>query len=121
MMERWELQGNLQQFTGTEQYHYSPMYTWLVYTDGAKYFFEKGGTHGAYWLLDLVGSLCSRLRKQQEFMTLDVVSRNGEFKIKITDGDEKELLQREGGRTDLQEGTWRFFMRNGVLMLPSEY
>jgi hypothetical protein len=121
MMERWELQGNLQQFIGTEKYHYSPMYTWLVYTDGAKYFFENGGSNGAYWLLDTIGALCSRLRKQQEFMALEVVSRNGGFKIKVTDGNEKELLQRDGGSTDLQEGNWRFFMQNGVLMLPSEY
>lgn len=121
MMNGWELQSNLQQFIGTEKYHYSPLYTWLVYTDGAKYFFEKGGEQGAYWVLDLIGSVCRNLRKQHEFMTVNVESRNGSFKLNITDGNEKDLLKHSGGSTDLQEGTWRFFMQNGVLMLTSEY
>lgn len=122
MKDAYQLQRDLQQFIGTERYYYADRYNWLAYTDGVKYFFEKAGSHGAYWLLDWFGGFLKDLRKKNEFMTIDVTVKNDHtFKFKVTDGNEKQLLERGDSFTDLPAGIWRFYCQNGVLMLTSEY
>lgn len=122
MLTTSELKSELAQFIGTEQYHYSPFFAWLTYTDGVKHFLEKGGTHGSYWFMDWCGNYLKGLRKQHAFMTIDLIANDdSEFKIRVTDGNDHDLMIKTGSYTDLQHGTWKFFMQNGVLMLPSEY
>lgn len=118
-----ELRMQLAQFIGTEHYHYTERYNWLVYTDGVKYFFEKAGGNGAYWLVEWFGQYLRTLRKQHSFLVIELIVQDDSstFKFRVTDGNENELLNRNGDYTDLQKGYWKFFMQNGVLMLPSEY
>lgn len=68
-----ELQQNLNQFTGTFEYHRH----WtrrLLFTDGVQYLAENAG---AYWLIDLIASHQPRCRKDAmlssiQFWTLRV-------------------------------------------------
>ena len=122
MLSPSQLRSELSQFIGTEHYHYVPGYTWLVYTDGVKHFFEKGGERGAYWLVEWFGSFLKSLRKHNSFMDIYItVDSDNVFTMRVTDGNDNELFARKGSHTDLQYGQWKFFMQNGVVMLPSEY
>ena len=123
MLASHELQGKLNQFIGTEHYHYTDRYNWLVYTDGVKFFLDKAGRDGAYWLVEWFGSFLRNLRKQHSFMVIELVVSydDSTFKFLVTDGNENELFKRNGDYTDMQKGYWKFFMQNGVLMLPTEY
>lgn len=116
-----ELQSSLTQFIGTEQYHFNPLYPWLKYTDGAKYFAEKAGG-GAYWFLDIIGTEFQPMTRRSSFLTIDLlVNDSGNADIFVTDGNDRQLLKKRIGWTDCPIGTWRFFLQNHVLMLTSEY
>jgi hypothetical protein len=63
---------DLRQFTGCDldQFSRHPIFKPIIYTLGAKYVFEKGGRHGAYWLLDHIASI---LLTKKEFRDQDMV------------------------------------------------
>jgi hypothetical protein len=73
--EKNELKANLNQFTGTEQYHrWSSLFRNHVLTDGAKYLAEKAG---AYWLMDAIASyhrtcMKDEMLQEMQFWTLTV-------------------------------------------------
>jgi hypothetical protein len=108
----------LAQFIGTEQYHFNPLYRWMKYTDGVKYFAEKAG---AYWLLDIIGTEMQEIARRELFISIDFTVREGTGLIVADDGDGGVLYERVIGWTDCPEGTWKFFLCNSVLMLRSEY
>jgi hypothetical protein len=112
------LESDLRQFTGTEQYHFNPFYRWMQYTDGVKYFAEKAG---AYWFLDIIGTELLALTKNEEFMAIDLIVRDGKFQILVTDGNDTVLKKKTGNFTDCPTGVYRFFLTNNVLMVTSEY
>lgn len=118
MTEAIKLTDELRQFTGTEVYHFNPFYRWMQYTDGVKYFAEKAG---AYWFLDIIGTELLALTRNEEFMTIDLIVRDGKFQILVTDGNDTVLKKKTGNFTDCPEGVYRFFLTNNVLMLTSEY
>ena len=121
MNDTIDLQSSLGQFIGTEQYHFNPLYRWLRYTDGVKYFAENAGG-GAYWFLDIIGTELVSLARSQDFLTVDLkVHANESCDIVVTDGNDNELWRRLIGWTDCPVGDWRFFLQNNVLMLTSEY
>lgn len=120
-MDGYQLRKELAQFTGTEQYHYTRGFAWLAYTDGVRYLCQKGGDDGCYWLLDWIGSNLRNLRKQHEFFQIVVQSIDEVCSIVVTDGNDTELQKQAGFYTDLPQGQYKLFMRNGVLMLPNEY
>lgn len=116
-----DLQSNLSQFIGTEQYHFNPLYRWLKYTDGVKYFAENAGG-GAYWFLDIVGTELRELANFRGFLVIELlVNDSGNADIFVTDGDDSQLLKRHIGWSDCPPGNWRFFLQGDVLMLTSEY
>ena len=73
--QKIELQANLNQFTGTQEYHrWSSLFKNHVLTDGAKYLAEKAG---AYWLMDAIASYHRTCMKDEmlqgiQFWTLTV-------------------------------------------------
>lgn len=113
---------NLAQFTGTEQYHFNPLYRWLRYTDGVKYFCQHAGG-GAYWFLDIMGTEMRKLSDAEPFVISIKLSVKEDNACKITadDGDGKILWFRNISYTDCPAGEYRFFLCNQVLMLASEY
>lgn len=117
-MTETTLEQELRQFTGTQQYYFNPFYKWMQYTDGVKHFAEKAG---AYWFLDIIGTELLQLTKTEDFMTIDLIVRDGKFQILVTDGNDTVLKKKTGNFTDCPEGVYRFFLTNNVLMINSEY
>jgi len=114
------LSADLKMFTGTEQWFRHPLSSNLLYTDGVKFFAEHCGG-GAYWFLDILATELADLQETEEFMsiTLDVVDSSA--KITADDGNGNVLYTKNIDFTDAEEGTWKFFFTNNVLLLPSEY
>ena len=114
-------------FTGSLN-HYShklPMTPELRLTDGTKAFAEK---MGAYWLMDFVATEFLPLLSEEDyiiFITVTVDDNNGAV-IVGTDGDKGDgpvtLHTRNVEYTDLPtSSSFKFYLQDGVLMLPSEY
>lgn len=116
--ETQNLVAELRNFTGTEQYYVNPLYRWMKYTDGVKYFATKAG---AYWFLDVVGTELRDLASKEEFMTVDFIVRDGKGDILVTDGNDTVLWKRKTIVTDCPTGTYRFFLQHNVFMINSEY
>lgn len=74
-----DLRNSLHGFIGGsgEWHTYSPLFSWALLTDGAKYLAENAGG-GAYWLMDLICSHQPEIRKRHperyffQVWTLDV-------------------------------------------------
>ena len=114
------LSADLKMFTGTEQWFRHPLSSNFLYTDGVKFFAEHCGG-GAYWFLDILATELADLQETENFMsiTLDVVDSSA--KITADDGNGNVLWTRNIDFTDAEKGTWKFFLTNNVLLLPSEY
>jgi hypothetical protein len=109
----------LSQFTGTESYHRTFMFTpELVHTDGVQYFAD---TAGCYWFLDIVATEIYPLLRQHPFLSIKFVCGGGQGAISIEDGDCNILKVRRIDHTDCPEGEYEFFLTDNVLMLTSEY
>lgn len=110
---------NLSQFTGTEAYHRTFMFTpKLVHTDGVQYFAE---TAGCFWLLDIIATEVYPLTKKEPFLSIKLIVANGAAQINVEDGDCEPLFVKKIAHTDCPEGTYEFFLTDNVLMLTSEY
>lgn len=60
--------GTLANFYGTSSWHkWSMLFPNMLLTDGAKYVADNGGEHGAYWLMDAIGSHQETLIKRPAF------------------------------------------------------
>ena len=118
MTEESNLVAELRNFTGTEHYFVNPMYRWMQYTDGVKYFANKAG---AYWFLDMVGTELHDLARKEHFMTVDLIVRDGKSEILVTDGNDVVLWKRKDIYTDCPTGTYRFYLQHNVFMITSEY
>ena len=114
------LSADLQMFMGTEQWFRHPLSSNFKYTDGVKFFAEHCGG-GAYWFLDILATELADLQEKEEFMsiTLDVVDSSA--KITADDGNGNVLWTRNIDFTDAEKGTWKFYLTNNGLLLPSEY
>lgn len=120
MKDAFELRHELDYFTGTEGYHYNPMYRWMNYTDGVKFFAENAG-NGAYWFLDIIGTEMRRLVEAEGFLHIVLRSENGAGEITVDDGNDNLLWSKTLDFTDCPEGKWEFFLIDDVMLLPSEY
>lgn len=117
------LENELQQFTGTEQWYYNPLYPNMKYTDGVKYFAEKAG---AYWFLDITGTeyhpkTTGDNPEWDYFLSIVMTVENEQAIIKVTDGNDKVFVLHGIEYTDCPTGTWKFYLTDNVLLLPSEY
>lgn len=115
-----ELERALAQCYGTEEYFFNPLYSWLKYSDGAQCFALNAG-NGAYWFLDIVGTELKSLSKQQSFICIKMTVTNTSAQIIADDGNDNLLWSKDINYTDCPEGTWKFYLVDSVLMLPSEY
>lgn len=119
-MNTQELKDGLVNFYGTENYHFNPLYPWLKYTDGAKFFAENAGG-GAYWFLDIIGTELRELTRKEDFLNIVLTSWDNKARILVDDGNDNALYSRDIDYTDCPAGSWQFYLVNDVLMLPSEY
>lgn len=116
-----ELKSTLASFYGTEGYHFNPLYKWMKYTDGVKFFAENAG-NGAYWFLDILGTELRELAKKEAFLSIVLHVQGSNALIAADDGNGNGYLYtRDIDYTDCPEGVWKFYLVDGVLMLTTEY
>lgn len=138
--EATRLAGDLQQFTGTENY-YRHMFGRLVFTDGVKYLAEQAG---AFWLIDAIASYQAGPSKRR----LDMVCEGRQFwllkcrtdanghrsatlygcrDVKTDGTPEDVVVKQEIEFTDFPMDDFKLYCFEGgpggayVVLLPSEY
>lgn len=123
-----ELNNELSQFIGTEQWYRHAINRTLIYIDGVKFFAENGGDHGAYWFVDKVACEITPLlkrRKEAFACTTLRVNKQEEAIIIVADGNETSLATYDIQYTDMQAGDWKFYLIDDgahiTLLLPREY
>ena len=118
-----DLLDDLQQFIGSEQVYFNPLYHDMKYTDGVKYF---AATAGAYWFLDIVGTeyhpqTLGDRPAWDFFLSIKLAVEGRKGVITVTDGNDRTFVTRCIDYTDCPEGKWYFYLVDNTLLLPSEY
>ena len=101
--------------TGTEAYHKLGVFTKTVATDGVLAVCQHAG---AFWLFDAITSY--NLEEPFQIWELEVKDRKAVLTMK-EDTDQPILVKQDIDHTDFPEGLWKFYLIDGVLLLPSEY
>lgn len=109
----------LAQCTGTSTWYRHPLNRKITYTDGVKLFADEAGEDGAYWLLDIIITEVARLKS--EFINIVLTVANNAAQLVADDGNGNVLWQRRIDYTDCQDGEWKFYLTNDVILLPSEW
>lgn len=113
------LRAELANYYGSEHSYPHSLVRDTSYTDGARAFFQKAG---AYWLLDILATEPAIRRQGQEFAAVTLlVGSDAKAVISVTDGNDNEVFRRDLTFTTCPPGTWKFFIQNRTIMLPSEY
>lgn len=109
---------DLRHFSGSEVL-YRHALSGGKYTEGVQYVAETGG---AYWLIDAIFSWQTKPKVRQEsFQGWVLKVKDGVGRLKATDGHDAVLVRQNIPYTDFPLPEIRFFLCDGVLMLPSEY
>lgn len=109
------LEEELTGFYGTDSY-YKLTITPILATDGVKYFADKGK---AYWA---VSDMCIEAMFMKEpFLSITVTSTGKKADIIYTDGNDNILKKKHYAHTDLEQGEYKFYITDGVILLTSEY
>jgi hypothetical protein len=116
-----ELKSNLAHFYGSDVWYRHGLNRNMLYTEGVQYFAETAGGGGAYWLLDIIATEVFPLLKNEPFIYIQACVDKNTCHLFAEDGNDKALWLKTIDYTDLQEGTWDFYLTNNVLLLPSEY
>jgi hypothetical protein len=122
---------DLSQFYGSDvQYRYKlPMTPELRMSEGVEYFAKEAG---AFWFLDIVATEILPMAKKagEYFVCIGLaVTRKQSAWIVATDGNDNDLYTKAIEYTDLPPNpngkepvrAYKFFLIDGVLILPSEY
>jgi hypothetical protein len=116
-----DLEQALRHFTGSEALtRYSPVFPWLVITDGVIYLAE---TAGCYWLLDEIAAHLLNVHPDESFVAIHLKDTT---KLTVEDGNGSVYLEQVFEWTTFPFDDFTFFAgRNELggwtLMLPSEY
>jgi hypothetical protein len=123
---------DLANFYGTENY-YQYMFNCIL-TDGTKYVADNGGTNGAYWLMDVIGSYQGKIQKSsnrrlKEFQ-LWILQVNQDKTATIAcyeDSGMEPFIKQNIEYTDFDLPEFKLYVspmydkkNNMVIMLPSE-
>ena len=116
-----ELKNNLEQFIGSEQF-FKVSLAPVIATEGVKYFAD---TCECYWLLDLIILGLFRLHQQLGYLFIDIdVNKRGTVHI-VARQDEGMPIVFEKKQRDLCKripvGSYKIWLMNNTLLLPSEY
>jgi len=100
---------------GTEQYW--KHWLGILYTDGIKMMCEKAKS---FWLITAIASY--NRKEPFQVWTLNV-SEDSTAKLTMDEGygDGKILETQNLEYTDFPQGEWKFYLIDGILILPSEY
>jgi len=120
---------DLEQFTGTENYHYHPLCASVIYTDGVHYLEQNG----AGWLVDLVASHLQTHKGLVDkcggmlFTAFKLDGKGGGRLEARADSDKPVIFFQDVEYTDLPFDQEIWAQCNGgmrgcwVMLLPSEY
>ena len=107
---------------GTEYYYQYSFWGRKIfnYTDGVKLIAEK---LQAYWLLDIVGSVCVYTLKKMsdDLLLVTLTVADNETAVFKVENDTQALYTQQIEYTDFPAGKWKFYLQNGVFFLNSEY
>jgi hypothetical protein len=113
--------GELQQFTGSEQWYRHGIVRDVLFTDGAKYVADQGG---AYWLLDEI-ALAQRgdRRVAGEEFQLWKLTVNSDHTATLTceDGNGNAVYSKAIEYTDFPLPEVELYFTSNTILLPSEY
>jgi len=92
----------------------------FVYTPGVEHL---ASVARAYWLIDLIASLCRNPNLAgEEFQVWKLsVHEDRSATLVVTDGNDHELKRREIHRTDFPLDEISLYLTDDTLLLPSEY
>lgn len=114
-----ELETNLKQFIGTENYYKCNIFSNLKVTDGVQYLREKAN---CYWLTDIIASYQRALRNNPfQVWTLKLNKSGNGAKVECEDGNGKRLIVQRISYTDFPLKEIKLYCLNEVVLLPSEY
>lgn len=108
----------LEQFIGTEHYYKVVPFNKFSITDGVKYFADNGG---AYWAVHEILATATALNV--EMLVATITSKDEKAIIEYQDGNcnKFDFAMAKYPYTDLEEGVYRFYIMDNVMLLPSEY
>ncbi len=118
LLDRRQLVSELAIFTGTHHWYPHHLVNAMTYTDGIKYFTDRTGS---FWLIDLVATELFPLLAQQPLLVVTVKSGLNSCEIIVTDGNDNQVAKKQLSFTTIPTGTWKFYLTDDVLLLPSEY
>ncbi|MBI9016289.1 MAG: hypothetical protein JEZ07_03400 [Phycisphaerae bacterium] len=116
MLSKKAIENGLVQFTGTEQYYKNEVLGPMVYTDGVKYLHESAD---CYWLLVTISSY--RRTEPFQLWELKVQENRSAILTMKEDSGEPYLVNQKIPFTDFPLDEIKFYLIDGVLLLPSEY
>ena len=116
-----ELSNSLDGFIGSEHF-YKLGFTPIIATDGVKYFAE---TCECFWLLDIITYGLYKLHRELGALFIDI-EVNKRHTVHITVREDSGMpIVFEKKQRDLCKiipvGTYRLYLMNNTLLLPSEY
>lgn len=122
-----DINKELHQFCGTTTY-YKHAFTSNVFTDGVHYVRE---VYKCFWLVDDILYYSTQLKNEpfqvwnlKRTVTLEeqnVINRTDTFTLTCDDGNDRILLTVEIPYSDFPGDMIKFYLVDGVLLLPSEY
>ena len=118
-MKTNELEVEIQQYTGTCGYHKLSLLP-LLATDGLRMIAEKAG---AFWLIDAIASYQVKPEVKAlaiQFWRLEVKDSKAVLYC-VEDSGMPKIVEQEIKYTDFPDGDWKFYVQQGVIMLPGEY
>ena len=121
MIAAGDLKSSLSHFTGTTRYIRDP-FTGLIHTDGIEHLAERAE---AQWLISDIGAVFhihQNIRGMPfQLWTLTVSEENTAVLTCREDCDIPVIYEQKYEYTDFPVGTWKMYLIDGVLMVPSEY
>jgi hypothetical protein len=116
-----ELQAELAQFTGAQEWFRHPLFRGYLYTEGVQYLAEKAQ---AYWLIDVVFSHQTTPRVRREPFQVWRLMRTRQGRgavVTAEDGNGKIIARQVIEYTDFPLPNVTLFLEEKTLLLPSEH
>ena len=112
---------DLSQFTGSECFYKHSLVKHIRYTDGVRFVAERGG---AYWLIDEIAfaQFGDQRLLDEVFQHWVLLVREDRTAVLVCDdGNGKRLYEKAIEYTDFPRSQIRFYVCEGIILLPSEY
>jgi hypothetical protein len=112
-----ELERNLAQFTGSEEYHKFSHFTRLLATDGVIYLAQSAE---CFWLLDILASVQNMPKIRRASMQVLIFNKS-EGEVRIEDGNKNVLYKQKIDYTDFPLDEITIWVEGNIVLLPSEH